>query len=75
MRTSSHFFQFSSFFSHSSKVSSVGGSKPHLLVEPELAAATATGAAFGTGGLAENADFTLYRPKRLAYVPTMAITI
>ena len=50
----------------SSKFSSVGGSKPHLLVAPLLAAGAAATGAAGTGGLAENALLSLTRPKRPA---------
>ena len=72
---SSHFFQFSSFSPHASKVSSVGGSKPHLLVAPLLATTGAAATGVGTGGFAEKALLSLNRPKRPAYVLTIAITI
>ena len=63
---SSHFFQLDSFFSHSSNVSSVGGSKPHLDDEPVAAAAAATtGAAFGGSGFFVKALLILNSPNRL----------
>ena len=62
----SHAFQFSSFFSHASNVSSVGGSKPHFDADPPTDGADTTAAAAGMGGFADIALFSLKRPNTLA---------
>ena len=65
-RNASHLTQLAGFCSHASKVSSVGGSKPHLDVEELPTVAAATGAAAGTTGFLLMADFSLTKPNRPA---------